>query len=166
LSAQFERHVSPFLEFAQKKAKRLLLPSVVFSILYFILFNQYQGAGRFLLSILEGCGHLWYLPMSFWCFLGGYMLYKMKLPTYAKLMACATLACCSGGLGFLPLRLNSAAYYMIFFYLGMVIYENRSKFLNIRPISMAALCVGYIISFVVLRPFIEEINSLGGLCSK
>lgn len=56
----------------KKKAERLILPSVVFSLVYWQLFNgditDLVGGGKIVISVLSGVGHLWYLPVLFWCF--------------------------------------------------------------------------------------------------
>lgn len=145
LQAQLGRRVSDFFDFVQKKAKRLLLPSVMFSFAYYILFMEDKGIVNFIFSIFEGCGHMWYLPMSFWCFLGGFVLYRLNCSIRTKLLLCIALACCSGGLGFLPLRLNSASYYMLFFYLGMLVYEKRLIFQKITSYQIIFLCISSIV---------------------
>ena len=61
------------------KLKRLMLPSIIFSALYFVIFYEYKGVSNMLYSIINGCGHMWYLPMLFWCFIGGWLLEKIKI---------------------------------------------------------------------------------------
>lgn len=158
LQAQFERKVSDFFDFVRKKAKRLLLPSVLFSFMYYMLFMEHKGFVNFLFSILEGCGHMWYLPMAFWCFMGGFVLYRLNCSMKVKLLLCTFLACCSGGMGFLPLRLNSASYYVLFFYLGMLTYEKRQIFQKITSYQIILLCISYLVAFLFLRPFMDSLS--------
>ena len=158
LQAQLGRRVYDFFDFVQKKAKRLLLPSVMFSFAYYILFMEDKGIVNFIFSIFEGCGHMWYLPMSFWCFLGGFVLYRLNCSIRTKLLLCIALACCSGGLGFLPLRLNSASYYMLFFYLGMLVYEKRLIFQKITSYQIIFLCISYLVAFIFLRSSMESLS--------
>lgn len=47
------------------KLQRLILPSIIFSIPYFFIFYEYKGIGNFLYSVVNGCGHMWHLHMSF-----------------------------------------------------------------------------------------------------
>lgn len=162
LRSQFERRIQSLIEFITNKAKRLLLPSLLFSILYFLTFMDYHGLYKCLLSIIEGAGHLWYLPMSFWCFIGGYLLYKLNILTWLKFLICFVLACCSGCLFFLPLRLNYAAYYLLFFYLGMMVYEKRHVLKNINHWQIVLLCVVYISAFALLRPLMMDICNIEG----
>lgn len=52
-----------------KKIKRILLPCFIFSFIYFLIFNEKDMAWyESMYEIIIGCGHLWYLPMIFWCF--------------------------------------------------------------------------------------------------
>lgn len=68
-----------FLPLIKGKLKRLLFPSIIFSIFYFIIFYEYKGIGNCIYSIVNGCGHMWYLPMLFWCFIGCWLLLKVKV---------------------------------------------------------------------------------------
>ena len=57
-----------------KKSKRLILPSIIFSVLYLLMFNRPGSLGikeqlDSAMYILNGAGHLWFLPMLFWCFI-------------------------------------------------------------------------------------------------
>ena len=69
-----------------KKFKRLVLPSVFFSLIYFFMFYRWEDY-TFLssvLKILSGVGHLWFLPMLFWCFVVGKILVNLcfkRLPS-------------------------------------------------------------------------------------
>lgn len=65
-----------------KKAKRLLLPSVIFSAVYYLLFYDLEvSKSSIVYSVLNGCGHLWFLPMLFWCFVGLWLVEKLKVPS-------------------------------------------------------------------------------------
>lgn len=52
-----------------KKAQRLWVPCICFSIVYIALFDK-QSLFKWdsLHRCINGVGHLWYLPMIFWCF--------------------------------------------------------------------------------------------------
>lgn len=54
----------------KNKAKRLLLPCVVFSVIYYCFFYDFHRPIYVIAySIIQGTGHLWFLPMLFWCFI-------------------------------------------------------------------------------------------------
>lgn len=63
------------VNFIVNKLKRLILPSVIFSIFYFIFFYQYMGRlGDMIYNVINGCGHMWFLPMLLWCIVGSMFL--------------------------------------------------------------------------------------------
>ena len=108
-----------FGQFAINKIKRLLVPCWLFSILYYILFltkNQSHGI-EIAYNILIGTGHLWFLPMLFWCFIFGWFLIRWKVSTKWKI--CSLLMVSLLSIIPFPLRLNSAFSYMLFFYIGV-----------------------------------------------
>lgn len=50
------------------KAKRLLFPGLLFSVVYYILYYDLQKTiGEIAYTVANGCGYLWFLPMLFWC---------------------------------------------------------------------------------------------------
>lgn len=66
-----------FLPFAWKKVKRLILPCVVFGTAYYLLYRYNPARSHWdtaLWRIFNGEGHLWFLPMLFWCFLLTWLL--------------------------------------------------------------------------------------------
>ena len=63
-----------------KKIKRLLLPCFLFGIVYYVLFYDLSASPiSIIYRILNGCGHLWFLPMIFWCFVFTFIII-IKLP--------------------------------------------------------------------------------------
>lgn len=100
------------------KFKRLIIPCWIFSILYVILFGNASW------KVIQGVGHLWYLPCLFWCFIFCFPLFnsiKIK-PTYCiiGLTALSVISFVP-----IPLQLNRAMYYMLFFYLGLIFWKNK-----------------------------------------
>ena len=64
-----------FAGLVQQKSKRLLLPSIVFSLAYLLCFSRdLISSPRLLYDLLSGVGHMWFLPMLFWCFCGAYVM--------------------------------------------------------------------------------------------
>ena len=101
----------------KKKALRLLLPSLLFGILYMLIFMRNEMS---VLTLIEGPGHLWFLPMLFWCFLIGWCILQIKLSPKIVLPV-LYLVSLIRPVG-LPLRLSQALYYLPFFFLGYYIY--------------------------------------------
>lgn len=66
-----------------KKAKRILLPCLLFGIIYYVMFYDLQASWYSIVwKLLNGCGHLWFLPMIFWCFVLVYLI--AITPPYGK----------------------------------------------------------------------------------
>ena len=130
LCFQMRQKKITFLSLLQKKLKRIYLPGIVFSILYFCCFCTYHDALSCVYSILNGCGHLWFLPMLFWCFIGGYALFYLRMPEWLKLLCLLGLAIVSVPLSVLPLRIGNACYYLFFFYLGVAFYTHKDSILQ------------------------------------
>lgn len=62
------------------KFKRLMIPCIVFSLLYILLFGKIaQPVQITLYSLLNGVGHMWFLPMLFWCFVGIWLIEKLRM---------------------------------------------------------------------------------------
>ena len=77
-----EKQELHFLPFILQKAKRILLPCLFFGIIYYLLFFDLSaGWTTIVYRILNGCGHLWFLPMIFWCFVITYILAHYPPPT-------------------------------------------------------------------------------------
>lgn len=133
------------------KLKRLMLPSIVFSAAYFAIFYQYKGLGNMVYSMINGCGHMWFLPMLFWCFIGGWLLEQLKMKDVWKM---AFLVCLNlFAIILLPLQLKSAASYMVYFYAGYMVYKHKDAIKV--AITSKRLIWGWIlfaVVFALLRP--------------
>lgn len=106
-----------FHNFIIKKVKRLIIPSIVFSIFYYYLFyDKDMSAVQIGYTIINGCGHLWFLPMLFWCFLFTFLLNKFNFPARTTIAILILIAIAP--IPTLPLRLSSTCSYLIYFYLG------------------------------------------------
>ena len=106
------------------KFKRLIIPSIVFSLLYLLVLGDItQPITTTLYGLINGVGHMWFLPMLFWCFVCVFIIEKLKLKTSLVLPLLVFAAVFS----FLPLplRLDNSMFYMIFFYLGYLIQKMR-----------------------------------------
>ena len=144
------------------KLKRLIVPSIVFSILYIICFGSSSDSIlKVSYDVLNGVGHMWFLPMLFWCFVLTYLIeltgleFKYVLP----ILCLATL----GSVTPLPLRLNSALYYLLFFYAGFYIEKNsvtiRLKTEIVLPISLLLFAITFILKLNVEN---ANFNIMGG----
>lgn len=141
-----------------KKIKRLILPSIIFSCLYYMLFyDTTRPISSVAYSIVNGCGHMWYLPMLFWCFVGLFLVEKMKIKPVIVLSFAILLALLP--YPDLPFRIDRTFRYFLYFYIGFGIqrgYFNKFKpKTSIRPILT---CIGiYLAVFVINYLWLDKI---------
>ena len=145
------------------KFKRLMVPCMVFSLLYILLFGHIaQPVQKTLYGLLNGVGHMWFLPMLFWCFVGVWVIEKLRLK--AKWIIPVLVLCSVCSFLPLPLRMGTAMYYMLFFYLGYIIEKkdvSLDRFYNLKH------CIILIIAFCILFPTFTLLkeklyNTIGG----
>ena len=137
------------IRFIVNKVKRLILPNVIFSLAYFVIFFQYKGVGNMVYSTINGCGHLWFLPMLFWCFVLELIVEQINCKDKWKLVFLVVINLVA--VITLPLRLTSAATFGIYFYGGYVVYKYREFFKRI--ISSKRLIKGWILFMLVFIVF-------------
>lgn len=108
-------------EVVLNKANRLLLPCVFFGIIYYLMFRNCSQISP--LNILTGIGHLWYLPCLFWLFIIQYLLISNNKSKYVI----GGVICLLPILSVLPipLQLNKACYFLMFFYGGGLFYQYK-----------------------------------------
>ena len=134
-----------------KKAKRLLLPCFFFGVIYYTVFYDLsKPVYEISYSIMCGTGHLWFLPMLFWCFTVIYLIERLKVSYKVVLPLLALVALCS----FIPLpfRMSNSMYYSLFFYIGYCIKRYSwgvRRFFTKR--SFVSFGILYLISFVIFN---------------
>lgn len=127
-----------------------MIPCIVFSLLYILLLgNITQPVQKTLYGLVNGVGHMWFLPMLFWCFVGVWIIEKIHLkPKWAiPLLILASLVSFLP----LPLRMGTAMYYMVFFYVGYIIQRNDVSLDWLYTKRSAIITT---ISFVILFPLL------------
>ena len=133
-----------------KKFKRLYIPSLVFSAIYVALFTE-----TFLVNdpknwyyIVQGAGHMWFLPMLFWCFVFFWAVNKLKISPIVILFISLFTGFLPVGL---PFRIGYAAYYFFFFYFGYAIRSGFLQFVPKKPSSTLFLSgvVLFFIGFII-----------------
>lgn len=122
----------------KNKSIRLLLPAVSFGFIYYLLF--YKGAPisainndcqifDSIMYILNGPGHLWFLPALFWSFIIVFFINNIHCTPTCRLLI--TLVCAILPYIALPFRLGWAMFYIFFFYLGYFSFIKRDILLKI-----------------------------------
>lgn len=139
------------------KLKRLIIPSMFFSLLYIIIFqNITQPVVNTIYDMLNGVGHMWFLPMLFWCFIAIWLIEKMNLRPGIVLPILLICSICS--FIQLPLRLNTSMYYMLFFYVGYII---QRKDVNIEKFYYPSYVISLSLLFLVLFTSITYFERMG-----
>lgn len=137
------------------KFKRLMIPCMVFSLLYILLLGDItQPVTKTIYDLVNGAGHMWFLPMLFWCFAGVWVIEKLKLkPKWVipVLVLCSVFSSVP-----LPLRLGSAMYYMLFFYVGYLLQKADVSFDRFYTMKH---CVVALIAFCVLFPTLTMLKA-------
>ena len=135
-----KKHILSAQNVFLKKAKRLIIPSILFSFLYILLLgDDTQPLLKILYRIINGAGHMWFLPMLYWCFVEIYILEKINIDIKYKVFLLFLLMPFS--ILSIPFRLGSSLYYLFFFYLGYCIkkYDYNLK-LNKHQILFVFVC--------------------------
>ena len=133
-----------------KKAKRLLLPGIMFSAIYYLMFyNLDAPAHRIIIDLLDGCGHLWFLPMIFWCFVLCYTVERSKISP-ATILVISMLATLLPH----PLQLfglGKLYHYFFYFYIGFAMKTGYIRNLSGKNKSwiLAMLAISVCLSFAI-----------------
>ena len=114
-----------------KKIKRLLIPSIVFSAIYLLLYAPRPvSAGKAVYEVFNGYAHLWFLPMLFLCFVFTWILnrfqWRQRLILVTTIVILISICPCPS----LPLHLNSTFRYYLYFYIGFGIQQGVFDFLK------------------------------------
>ncbi|MDO5419500.1 MAG: acyltransferase family protein [Bacteroides sp.] len=109
--------------FMFRKSRRLLLPGILFSLLYIWMFEEHAFSALLRFCYTLSDGHMWYLPMLMWCLFYGYYLLKHDI----SLKKAAIVSLFLLSLYFLPLPFNLRKFflYVPYFTLGMMAYAYR-----------------------------------------
>ena len=116
--------------FITKKIKRILLPCLIFGIAYYALFGDLSASPLSILyDLINGCGHLWFLPMIFWCFLLTYLIVnKLPSPKYKYVLIISLLWLIFNPTAMLPFGLGALGRYYFYFYLGFCLKQGVVEF--------------------------------------
>ena len=163
------REALSFTHLVVGKLKRLIIPSLLFGTIYFLIFMDLSSAPFTIVkSLFEGVGHMWFLPMLFWCFFFLFIISILRLDR-KEILPLLLLFAIFSSLP-LPLRMNQSMYYFFFFFLGYCIGTKQidiSRFINRKTILVTSLI--FIITFPLLahlRYDYDEIfiaNKMGGV---
>lgn len=132
------------------KFKRLMIPSIVFSLVYLLMFEDFhQSLLTNIYNIIIGVGHMWFLPMLYLCFICVWFIEKIKIKPKVALVLVLLLSLIS--INGLPFRISLTMYYLFFFYCGYYIQKNDLSFERFYFGKYLIACsVIFVILFVTL----------------
>lgn len=154
---------SSLTELISSKFRRLLLPCIVFGVIYAFLFHEVDSLRlKFLYDIVIGVGHLWFLPMLFFCFIIAYCINRFSASINIDSVYILIVLAIFSTLSTLPLpfRLSSTLYYFFFFYLGGLVYHYRNKFVNVSKKVLIIAILIYALVFIFGTILIGRIDDI------
>lgn len=119
------------ITFITGKFKRIYIPSILFSIFYVFMFcDKSISDHQTIYEIVNGAGHLWFLPMLFWCYVLGIL--TKRLTNSPNLLMIGILTVVSLLSLHVPdfLRIAKTLQYFIYFVLGIWTYKNKTRMLD------------------------------------
>lgn len=158
-----------FKSFIIKKLKRLIFPMILFGLIYYFCFiykaNSFDLLS-FIVKLLSGCGHLWFLPMLFWCFIAIWIIDHFKLSSIYTLFILAIISIMP--VPKLPFGLTKLPHFIFYVYFGYYLWIKRdyifSKFLSKKWIIIFwSIYISLVIAFHLIMP---EINTTTLLIDK
>lgn len=152
---------SSFWSFVKKKILRLIVPMLFFSSIYYFIFiykAETFSFDTFIIEVLSGAGHLWFLPMLFWCFLFIWIIdyYKLVLAWMFLILAILTLIPVFD----LPLGFSRLPQFLFYVYSGYCLWINKQRLLNCTQSNgvIVILIIGYIALVFLENLFITGWN--------
>ena len=152
------------------KFQRLIVPCIIFSLLYIAVFLDIkQPLYKTAYDVFNGVGHMWFLPMLFWCFVGIWIIEKLQLKP--KLVIPILIVAALFSISPIPFRIGKAMYYLVFFYSGYILQKDSISLSVLYTRNKAILfLICFSILFFSLTCFKENLNEIviggGGIFSK
>lgn len=152
------------IPFAKNKFQRLIIPMLFFSTIYYFMFIfniQTFTISGCLLSIFSGCGHLWFLPMLFWCFVSIWFFDHYKLISFKILILLATLTLLP--VFSLPLGFNKLPHFLFYVYSGYYLWLKKNYILSFFSTKkrILLLVLSYILLVIIEEPSFFELGYYG-----
>ena len=130
-----------FFPFLWKKFKRLIIPMLIFGIIYYFCFHYTTtfNIREFTKEVLFGCGHLWFLPMLFWCFITIWIIDKYNLSSWLTLLLLAAFSVMP--IPALPYSLVRLPHFLFYVYAGYFLWEKHDYLFNHFLSGKYAICL-------------------------
>lgn len=153
-----------FGAFALKKFKRLIIPCLVFSAIYYFCYvfdRNTFGFGAFVLQLFSGVGHLWFLPMLFWCFILIWLIDRKQTLSWWLFFLLAALSMIP--IPFNVLGCGRVFHFLFYCYAGYMMFAKREWiFVNLmKGKTIAWMWIAYFSLVILYYLFVE--TALGKL---
>lgn len=148
-------------DFALKKFKRLIIPGLIFSLCYYFCFlsNEWQfGSLTFFIQLSSGLGHMWFLPMLFWCFIVLWLVDHYKI--YSKLLFFCLAIISLFSIPRLPFGISRVFHFSFYCVLGYHLYRYKDKILKYKNLKY------YCLILYCLLVIISGYNSMSGVITQ
>lgn len=150
-----------FVPFLWKKFKRLIIPMLVFGLVYYFCYlfdSEAFEVKSFLVTLFSGCGHLWFLPMLFWCFLAIWFIDHFKFSSWFTLILLAAITIIP--IPSLPFGFGKLPHFLFFVYAGYFLWTKRDWLLR-NGLNNATICtfwIIYIVFVILMHIFIPTFS--------
>ena len=129
-----EKNTKSLWSLSEKKFKRLIIPSLLFTSLYMALFLNDLATTQKIITLTNGAGHLWFLPMLFWNFIIGYFILKHDVDSFrGKILIAGFLFIISiAGPVLVPNVFGFARTlsFTLYFYIGIQLFNYRDTIVD------------------------------------
>lgn len=143
--------------FVLQKFKRLIIPALLFGLVYYFCFvfdrNEFSLFSC-IVKLLGGIGHLWFLPMLFWCFVVIWLLRNCRIDQWVLGVLLITVSLLPLPI---PLGIGNMLHYLIYFYAGVLIWSKKDVIID-RCLTFKVILPIGVVYFVFLFAFLN--NSL------
>ena len=156
----------PFGPFLWKKFKRLIIPCLVFSTIYYFCFNFNPDSfrvGNFVLQLFSGVGHLWFLPMLFWCFVLIWLIDTKQIISWWLFALLAVLSMIP-----IPtqvLGLGRVFHFLFYCYAGYMVFSKKDWIFNhlLNKKSVVLFWFAYfalvVLYFALIESLVEQFDA-------
>lgn len=164
-SFTYKRKVQSFKNVLVDRFQRIIIPSIVFGIPYILIFFKDLPFINKTLLLLNGAGHLWFLPMLFWNYLIGYFLKKNEFNNITSKLIFLFFLFIIAIIGptIIPnvLGVSRALGYIPYFFIGLELYNYREVIIErLKPKVLILIVVLYLLLFTLNEIILNRINFL------
>ncbi len=151
-----------FWPFVKKKFFRLIVPMLFFGVIYYFCFYFKASkfhVGDFVVKLLSGCGHLWFLPMLFWCFIAVWTIDRFKLNSWILLVALAALSIVPTPR--IPFGFGRLPHFLFFVYAGYFLWTKRKYVLDYKDsvVAIVLMWAAYLVLVIVKNTLLPTMDS-------